>query len=138
MTNQTPEVCNVLGDTVTLQLTSEQTNGTYSVVEFATPGGVGQPPHTHDWNETYLVLEGELELLINGESTIVKTGSSYQVKAGIVHAPTPKGDFCRYVMVGEPGGVEAVFKSLKANQDNLDDMEKVVEIVSKEGVRIAA
>ena len=42
--NQQPEVCNVLGDSITLRLTSEQTNGNYSVAEFATPGGVGQPP----------------------------------------------------------------------------------------------
>ena len=42
--NQQPEVCNVLGDSITLRLTSEQTDGNYSVAEFATPGGVGQPP----------------------------------------------------------------------------------------------
>ena len=60
-----PEVCNVLGDSITLRLTAEQTDGKYSVAEFATPGGVGQPPHTHDWDETYLVLEGELNLNIN-------------------------------------------------------------------------
>ena len=43
-----PEVCNVLGDSITLRLNAEQTDGKYSVAEFATPGGVGQPPHTHD------------------------------------------------------------------------------------------
>ena len=59
-----PEVCNVLGDSITLSLTAEQTDGKYSVAEFATPGGVGQPPHTHAWDETYLVLEGELNLNI--------------------------------------------------------------------------
>ena len=37
-----PEVCNVLGDSITLRLTAEQTEGKYSVAEFATPGGVGQ------------------------------------------------------------------------------------------------
>ena len=47
-----PEVCDVLGDSITLRLTSDQTDGKYSVAEFATPGGVGQPPHTHDWHET--------------------------------------------------------------------------------------
>ena len=58
-------------------------------------------------------------------------------KPGVVHAPTPNGDFCRYVMVGQPGGVESVFKSLKANEKDLNDMAKVVEIVTKEGVNIA-
>ena len=138
MSDHQPEVCNVLGDSITLQLTADQTGGKYSVAEFATPGGVGQPPHTHDWAETYLVLEGELNLNVDGESTIVSTGDTYQVKAGTVHAPTPAGDFCRYVMVGQPGGVESVFKSLKANENLLSDMSKVVEIVTREGVRIAA
>ena len=138
LSKQQPEVCNVLGDSITLRLTAEQTDGKYSVAEFATPGGVGQPPHTHAWDETYLVLEGELNLNINGETTVVGTGGCYQVKAGVVHAPTPNGDFCRYVMVGQPGGVESVFKSLKANEKDLNDMAKVVEIVTKEGVNIAA
>ena len=47
-----PEVCNVLGDSITLRLTAEQTDGKYSVAEFATPGGVGQPPHSQDWTAT--------------------------------------------------------------------------------------
>ena len=41
-------------------------------------------------------------------------------------------------MVGQPGGVESVFQSLKANEKDLNDMAKVVEIVTKEGVNIAA
>ena len=133
-----PEICNVLGDSITLRLTTEQTDGKYSVAEFATPGGVGQPPHTHAWDETYLVIEGELNLNIDGEATLVGPGDCYQVKAGTVHAPTPNGEFCRYVMVGRPGGVESVFKALKANEKDLGDMNKVVEIVTKEGVTIAA
>ena len=48
--NNQPEVCNVLGDSITLRLTKEQTDGKYSVAEFATPDGVGQPPHTHAWD----------------------------------------------------------------------------------------
>ena len=137
MAEQQNEVCNVLGDSITLKLTAEQTNGQYSVVEFATPGGVGQPPHTHKWDETYLVLEGELNLNLKGEITILQQGECRQVKAGTIHAPTPTGEFCRYVMVGQPGGVESVFKALKANENSLDDMNKVVEIVTQEGVCIA-
>ena len=43
-----PEVCNVLGDSITLRLNAEQTDGKYSVAEFAMPGGIEQLPHTHD------------------------------------------------------------------------------------------
>ena len=133
-----PEVCNVLGDSITLRITKEQTDGIYSIAEFATPEGVGQPPHTHGWDETYLVLEGELKLNVDGKPTIVATGESQQVKAGVVHAPIPSGGSCRYVMIGQPGGVEKVFQSLKANEDDLSDMAKVIDIVTKAGVTIAA
>ena len=126
--NQLPEVCNVLGDSITLRLTSEQTDGNYSLAEFATPAGVGQPPHTHAWDETYLVLEGALNLNVNGEATVVAAGDTYQVKAGVVHAPTPDGEFCRYVMLAKPGGVESVFQALKANADELSDMLSLIHI----------
>ena len=40
-------------------------------------------------------------------------------------------------MVGGPSGIESMFKSLKANQKDLNDMGKVIEIVTKEGVKMA-
>ena len=83
-----------------------------------------------------MVLVGELDLNIGGHPTIIATGDSYLVKAGTVHTTTPNGDFCRYVMIGQPGGVESAFKSLKANEKELGDMNKVVEIVTKEGANI--
>ena len=58
--NKKPGVCNVLGNSNTLHLTADQTDGKYSVAEFATLGGIRQPPHTHDWNKNYVVLEGDL------------------------------------------------------------------------------
>ena len=41
-------------------------------------------------------------------------------------------------MLAKPGGVESVFKALKANADQLSDMGKVVEIVTAQGVQISA
>ncbi|WP_320674046.1 cupin domain-containing protein [Prochlorococcus sp. MIT 1341] len=127
----------VLGDKVILRLTSNDTNSKYSVLEFETPEGVGQPPHSHNWDETYIVVEGELDLNVNGVSTVVSAGRSIDVPAGTIHAPISKKKITRYVMVAQPGGVESVFTSLEANSSSLDDMERVVEIVTKEGVNIA-
>ena len=113
MSAHQPEVCNVLGDSITLQLTAEQTAGQYSVVEFATPGGVGQPPHTHAWDETYLVLEGALDLNVNGESTVINPGSCHQVGTDGVQVAIFA--VCHGRM---PGGVEEVFKALKTTKNN--------------------
>ena len=43
-----------------------------------------------------------------------------------------------YVMLAKPGGVELVFQALKVNAEELSDMGKVVEIVTAQGVQIAA
>ena len=132
-----PKTIEVLGDKVSLRLTSSDTNGKYSFLEFETPEGVGQPPHSHNWDETYIVLEGELDLNLNGVSTIISAGHSIDVPAGTIHAPISKKKITRYVMVAQPGGVESVFTSLEENSSSLDDMQRVVEIVTKEGVNIA-
>ena len=62
---------------------------------------------------------------------------SIDVPAGTIHAPISKKMITRYVMVAQPGGVESEFTSLEANSSSLHDMQRVVEIVSKEGVDIA-
>ena len=56
----------------------------------------------------------------------------------VLRKSPPSGDFCRYVMLAKPGGVESVFQTLKANAEELSDMGKVVEIVTAQGVQIAA
>ena len=43
--NGESEVCNVLGDSITLRITKDQTDGQYSVVEFATPEGSANHPY---------------------------------------------------------------------------------------------
>ena len=119
--NGEPEVCNVLGDSITLRITKDQTDGQYSVAEFATPEGVGQPPHTHAWDETYLVLEGELNLNVDGQPTIVASGECQQVKSGVVHAPIPKEVFADTSWLD---GLEALkgFSKPRANKSDLSDM----------------
>jgi quercetin dioxygenase-like cupin family protein len=50
------------------------------------PAGSAAGRHTHPGIETGYVLEGELELVIDGKPTVmVKAGESYQIPAGVVH-----------------------------------------------------
>jgi quercetin dioxygenase-like cupin family protein len=60
----------------------------YSVVTAIAevPAGGAAGRHTHPGIETGYVLEGELELVIDGKPTVVvKAGESYQIPAGVVH-----------------------------------------------------
>jgi len=50
------------------------------------PAGAAAGRHTHPGIETGYVLEGELELLIDGKPPQkIKAGESYQIPAGAVH-----------------------------------------------------
>jgi quercetin dioxygenase-like cupin family protein len=50
------------------------------------PAGGASGRHTHPGAETGYVLEGELNLLIDGKPPlVVKAGESYQIPEGVVH-----------------------------------------------------
>ena len=49
------------GDTYTVLLSGEDTNGSYCLIDMHIPPGGGPPPHRHDFEESFVVLEGEIE-----------------------------------------------------------------------------
>jgi quercetin dioxygenase-like cupin family protein len=62
-----------------------------AVAEIPTGGASGR--HTHPGAETGYVLEGELELVIDGKPPLkVKAGESYQIPPGAVHDAKTAGD----------------------------------------------
>ncbi|WP_407118549.1 cupin domain-containing protein [Bradyrhizobium sp. LMG 9283] len=57
------------------------------------PAGGAAGRHTHPGIETGYVLEGELDLLIDGQpDKRLKAGDSYQIPAGAVHDAKTHGD----------------------------------------------
>ena len=59
-------------------------NTVTAIAEVPAGGAAGR--HTHPGAETGYVLEGELELLIDGQPPLkVKAGESYQIPEGVVH-----------------------------------------------------
>ncbi|MDB5621107.1 cupin domain-containing protein [Tardiphaga sp.] len=57
------------------------------------PAGGASGRHTHPGAETGYVLDGELELVIDGQAPLkLKAGDSYQIPAGAVHDAKTSGD----------------------------------------------
>lgn len=62
------------------------------VVRGEIDAGAGAPRHTHPGDEISYVLEGEAELLIDGEAPrIVKAGEAFVIPAGKVHGARNPG-----------------------------------------------
>src|ERR1700693_340976 len=62
----------VVGDTYTILLTGEDTNGRFCLIDMYVPPGGGPPPHRHDFEEIFVILEVELELSFRGSKSIAR------------------------------------------------------------------
>ncbi|OKO72072.1 cupin domain-containing protein [Bradyrhizobium sp. AS23.2] len=65
---------------------------TVTAIAEVPPGGAAGR-HTHPGVETGYVLEGEVDLLIDGQpAKLLKAGDSYEIPAGVVHDAKTHGD----------------------------------------------
>src|ERR1700728_2060406 len=75
----------VVGDTYSILVSGAQTAGRYCLIDMIVPNGSGPPPHRHDFEEMFTLLEGELEFTFRGKTTTVRAGSSVNIPANAPH-----------------------------------------------------
>ena len=135
----------LVGDRITVKLTSEDTGGVYSVAEEISPPQGGAPPHTHSQEEeTLYVLEGEVEFLLGEDTIPAGAGSCVYVPRGALHTFKNVGTSpSRVLAVLSPGGFEKFF--LEAGEpapegssppEGEPDVGRIVEIGQKYGLEI--
>lgn len=133
----------LVGDLITVKVSSEETGGAFAVAEERTPPQGGPPPHLHaNEDETLYVLEGEVEFLVGDQTTRAGAGSSAYVPRNILHTFKNVGETpSRMLAVVSPGGLEGFF--LEAGQEVTEgssppegepDVGRIVEIGQRYGV----
>jgi quercetin dioxygenase-like cupin family protein len=97
----------VMGELLTHKTPSHTTGGAYALFEVATPPGAGPPPHIHHReDESFYVLEGEYEFLIEGGTIRSRAGSLLYFPKGTVHAHRGVGEGVGRMLVTQtPGGL---------------------------------
>src|SRR5271167_2251265 len=60
----------VVGDTYTILLSGKDTAGRFCLIDMHIPPGGGPPPHRHDFEETFTLLEGELAVIFRGQKLV--------------------------------------------------------------------
>ena len=77
----------MIGDRVIFRKTAQETNGELLEFElFAPPAATGPPPHVHPTSdESFTVLRGTLDALVDGESLKFGEGETFHVAAGVPH-----------------------------------------------------
>jgi quercetin dioxygenase-like cupin family protein len=103
------------GDTYTVLLTGADTAGRFALIDMYVPPGGGPPPHRHDFEETFSVLEGEIQFTFRGAAAIARAGETVNVPANAPHAFRNASDRpARMLCVCAPAGQEQFFLTLGA------------------------
>lgn len=100
----------MVGDTYTILVSGEQTNGRYTLIDMLVPPGGGPAPHRHDFEEMFSVLEGEIELTFRGDTVVARSGETVNIPANAPHRFQNKTDRpVRLLCICTPAGQEAFF-----------------------------
>ena len=100
----------VVGDTYTILISGEETAGRYTLIDMHVPTGGGPPPHRHDFEEMFSVLDGAVEVTLRGEKQTVSAGETINIPANAPHvftnsSPQP----ARLLCTCSPPGQEKFF-----------------------------
>jgi quercetin dioxygenase-like cupin family protein len=105
------------GDIAQIKLSGEQTKGSMVVALSTSPPSGGPPPHRHrNEDEMFLVVEGSIRFLANGEWTEpLEPGSIVYTPRGAVHTFQNVGETpCRQFVIATPSGFELFFSKSAA------------------------
>jgi quercetin dioxygenase-like cupin family protein len=135
--NNEGKVVNVIGDRQTFKLTGKDTNGLFTLIEEENEPGTGIPAHVHEnEDEVFKVLEGEMELTVGNNTTILKAGDLAFGPRGIPHSWKIVGNSKAKVILSVfPAGIEDMFEELGALPPGPPDFPKVVEICGQYGIK---
>jgi quercetin dioxygenase-like cupin family protein len=100
----------VVGDTYTILLSGTDTAGRFTLIDMHVPHGGGPPPHRHDFEETFILLDGELQATFRGEKRIVRAGETVHIPANAPHQfHNASSKPVRMLCICSPAGQEEFF-----------------------------
>jgi quercetin dioxygenase-like cupin family protein len=134
-----PRALSVLGVQITVLAPNTATQS-YEITLQEGAQGMGPPPHKHDWDESFFVLTGTIELSCAGKTQYVQAGTLVHVPAGTVHA-FRFGDSggSMLELSGAGGSATKVFTHLDREVPvGSPDIPKVIDILQRYGVAVDA
>jgi quercetin dioxygenase-like cupin family protein len=103
----------IVGDTYTILISGEDTDGRYCLIDMHIPPGGGPPPHRHDFEESFTILQGEIELSFRGEKKVVRERETVNIPANAPHSFTNASQHpVRLLCINAPAGLDEFFLAL--------------------------
>ena len=123
----------VLGETLRPMLTNAMGSSIEIFDTTGVPGG-GPPPHTHQWEEIYVVLSGEMDVVVDGKTTRLRPGGYAHVPANTPHGYTTI-DETHFLTIVTKGNAAKFFKQV-ANEVEMNppDIDGVLRVGTEHGI----
>jgi quercetin dioxygenase-like cupin family protein len=103
----------IVGDTYTILLTGKDTRGRVFVIAKHVPPGGGPPPHRHDFEESFTMLGGEIEVTFRGVKSVLRAGETANIPANAPHQfQNRTARPARLLCICSPAGQEELFLAL--------------------------
>lgn len=101
----------VVGDTYTVLFSGDQTEGRFAMLDMLIPAGGGPPPHRHNFEECFRVLEGSVEVQLRDSLPVrLEVGESANIPANALHSFRNIGPTtARLLCTVAPAGLERFF-----------------------------
>ena len=100
----------LVGDTYTILVAGKDTAGKYTLIDMHVPPGGGPPPHRHDFEELFSVLDGQVRVTFRDEIIVASAGQTINVPANAPHSFTNvSGTPARLLCLCAPAGQDEFF-----------------------------
>lgn len=100
----------LVGDTYTVLVSGNDTNERFCVIDMHVPPGGGPGPHRHDFEETFILSDGEIEVTFRGKKSTVRAGETVNIPSNAPHQfHNASSRPARMICICSPAGIDRFF-----------------------------
>jgi quercetin dioxygenase-like cupin family protein len=129
------ESFNVADSTFTTKISGKETNGQWIMYEITAPVGHEPPLHSHPWDETFYVHEGEVEIQVGSLKTMAKVGSVMFVPTDVPHTYKICSETARILVIIAPASADAFYREYGGKSISPPTLEDLKYFGNKYGIR---
>ena len=124
----------VLGETLRPLLTNAM-GSSVEIFDTRGPANSGPPTHFHPWEEVYVVLTGELEVIVDGQAQVIGEGAVAHIPANAKHGYRNVTEDCHFLTIVTKGSAASFFADVASEVEmNPPDIAGVIRVAKNHDI----